>query len=63
MRCLESIETMFQGQPRLYVVLASRLGNVCHPGSTGFDNMKGSWREPVACHSEMPGEAISERTN
>ena len=31
-----------------------------HPGSIGFEGMKGSWRAVEAWHCERPGKAIGE---
>jgi hypothetical protein len=31
-----------------------------HPGGTGFEGMKGSWRTAEARHCERPGQAIGE---
>jgi hypothetical protein len=31
-----------------------------HPGGTGFEDMKGSWRAVEASHCESPWKAIAE---
>jgi hypothetical protein len=31
-----------------------------HPGSTGFEGMKGSWRSAEAWHCERPGKPFGE---
>jgi hypothetical protein len=45
----------------LYLVLQLDLV-MCksHPGSTGFEGMKGSWRAAEAWHWERPWKAIGE---
>ena len=49
----ESTEAVFQRYPRFYFVLHWDLV-MCknHPGGTGFEGMKGSWRTAEAWHSE-----------
>jgi hypothetical protein len=31
-----------------------------HPGGTGFEGVKGSWKTAKALHCERPGKAIGE---
>jgi hypothetical protein len=31
-----------------------------HPGDTGFEGIKGSWRAAEACHCERPRKATGE---
>ena len=53
---------MFQRQPRLYLKLSAKLPWSCvnHPGGTGFEGMKGTWRAAKARHCERLGKAIGE---
>ena len=54
------MEAVSQRQPSLNLELAAEVGSMSHPGATGFDVIKGSWRAAVACHCERPGETIGE---
>ena len=51
------MKTVFQRQPKLYLVLAAEPGGKSHPGGTGFEGVKGSSREAGAWHCERPEEA------
>jgi len=42
---------------QLYLVMCKS-----HPGGTGFEGMKGSWRAAEAWYCERPGKAIGEGT-
>lgn len=45
------IESVFQRQPRLYLMLAAERGSVkIHSDDTGFEGMKGPWRVADAWH-------------
>ena len=58
------IEVVFQRQPKLYLVLAVKLGSVkSHPGGPGFEGMKGSWRAAEAWHCERPGVGFGEEAS
>jgi hypothetical protein len=55
----EHRKAVFQSQPQLYLVLQLDLV-MCnsHPGGTGFEGMKGSWRAAEAQDCERPWKAI-----
>lgn len=51
---------MLQSWPRLYLVLAVRLGKASYPGGNSFEGMKGSCKAAEAWHREVPEEVIDE---
>jgi hypothetical protein len=56
-------EAVFQRESRLYLVLQLYVV-ICksHPGDTGFEHMKGSWRVAEIWLCERPWKAIGEGT-